>query len=150
MNKRYAPWILLISILVFAGFACQAAPSLMTNRPRSAITLVVTPPTSAQIPNTPVDMEYQDSLLTTLYERVNPGIVSIQVLGDTGGSLSSGFVLDKEGHIVTNYHVVAGAKDLEVDFPSGIKLRGEVIGTDLDSDLAVIKVKGSPDALFPL
>src|SRR5512133_3895654 len=149
MNKRYAPWILLISILVFAGFACQAAPSLMTNRPRSAVTLVVTPPSSAQIPNTPVDMEYQDTLLTTLYERVNPGIVSIQVLGETGSSLGSGFVFDKEGHIITNYHVVEGAQDLEVDFQSGLKVRGKVIGNDLDSDLAVVKVDAPADALFP-
>ncbi|MGB9898244.1 S1C family serine protease, partial [Thermanaerothrix sp.] len=65
-------------------------------------------------------------------------------------SLGSGFVYDREGHIVTNYHVVEGASGLEVFFPSGLKVRAKVIGQDLDSDLAVIKVDVPADALVPL
>ena len=52
----------------------------------------------------------------------------------------SGFVWDKEGHIVTNFHVVDGASKLEVLFANGTNVEAEVIGTDPDSDLAVIKV----------
>ena len=48
---------------------------------------------------------------------------------------------DKQGHIVTNDHVIDGATEIEVDFASGLKVSGTVIGTDLDSDLAVIQVK---------
>jgi 2-alkenal reductase len=88
--------------------------------------------------------------LTTIYEAVNPGVVSIRVLTELGDGLGSGFVFDKEGHIITNYHVVEGETDLEVDFPSGLKVRGEVIGLDPDSDLAVIKVDAPPEALYPL
>jgi 2-alkenal reductase len=88
--------------------------------------------------------------LVALYERVNPGVVSIGVLTSDGGGQGSGFVIDMEGHIVTNYHVVAGETDLEIDFPSGFKVRGEVIGTDLDSDLAIIKVDAPADELHPL
>jgi S1-C subfamily serine protease len=91
-----------------------------------------------------------DGTLIALYEKVNPGVVAIQVLTQDGGGLGSGFVYDKEGHIVTNYHVIEGFNDLEVDFPSGFKARGEVIGTDTDSDLAVVKVEASAEELFPL
>jgi 2-alkenal reductase len=154
--KRYTPWLAFLAILIITSLACQFTADLpritqgAPQRPAQAITVVVTPPSNASLPSEPPDIEYQDTLLTTLYERVTPGIVSIQVLSTAGGSLGSGFVFDKEGHVVTNYHVVEGAEDLEVDFPSGIKVRGEVVGKDTDSDLAVIKVEAPADALFPL
>jgi len=59
-------------------------------------------------------------------------------------------VIDKEGHIVTNYHVVEGASEVEVHFSSGLKVFGQVIGVDLDSDLAVIDVDVDQDELTPL
>lgn len=152
--KKHTPWILFLMVLVITSLACQFSnnlPALDRRSPASpAITVVVTPPSNTSLPIDPPDLEYQDTLLTTLYERVTPGIVSIQVLSRDGGSLGSGFVFDKEGHIVTNYHVVEGAEELEVDFPSGLKVRGEVIGKDPDSDIAVIKVDSPAGVLFPL
>jgi 2-alkenal reductase len=62
----------------------------------------------------------------------------------------SGFVIDLQGHILTNYHVVEGATKVEVDFPSGEKVVGDVIATDLDSDVAVVKVSVAQDILHPL
>jgi S1-C subfamily serine protease len=59
-------------------------------------------------------------------------------------------VYDDQGHILTNYHVVEGAKQLEVDFTSGYKIYGTVIGTDLDSDLAIVKVDAPASELHPL
>ena len=96
------------------------------------------------------DLSEKEALIVDLYNRVNKGVVSIQTLTAEGGGLGSGFVYDNEGHIVTNYHVVENATDLEVDFPSGFKTRGKVIATDLDSDLAVIKVDVPDDILFPI
>ena len=75
--------------------------------------------------------------------------MSILNYGEESGQ-GSGFVYNDEGYIVTNYHVVADAKKLEVDFPSGLKVWGKLVGTDLDSDLAVVKVEVSPEALHPL
>jgi 2-alkenal reductase len=92
----------------------------------------------------------QQDTLTTLYQNVSPGIVSIQVLTAQGGSLGTGFVFDDQGHIVTNFHVVDGEKKIEVDFISGYKAYGKVVGTDLDSDLAVIKVDAPASELHPL
>jgi S1-C subfamily serine protease len=88
--------------------------------------------------------------LTDLYERINPGVVAIRVLSSLGGSQGSGFVIDKDGHIITNYHVVEEATRVEVAFPSGLKAYGTILGTDTDSDLAVIKVDAPPEELFPL
>ncbi len=96
------------------------------------------------------DQEEMQDILISLYEKVSPGVVAIQTLTQQGGGLGSGFVYDNQGHIITNYHVIEGAEQLEVDFPGGLKLRGDIIGTDLDSDLAVIKVDASAEDLYPL
>ena len=85
-----------------------------------------------------------------LYQQLSPGVVSIQVISSLGSGQGSGFVIDQQGHIVTNYHVVEGAQTVEVDFSTGIKVYAEVIGTDLDSDLAVLKVNVDPSQLVPL
>ena len=59
-------------------------------------------------------------------------------------------MIDKEGHIVTNYHVANGIEQLEVHFSSGLKVYGQVVGLDMGSDLAVIKVDVDPEELVPL
>ncbi len=111
---------------------CQisSGSTLKANSVPTPVILVITPPANDTLPDEAPDLEYQDSLLSLLYEKVNPGIVSIQVVSQLGASQGSGFVYDKAGHVLTNYHVVEGATGLEVDFPSGIKVYGEVVGTD--------------------
>jgi S1-C subfamily serine protease len=96
------------------------------------------------------DLGNAEEILTALYSTVNPGIVAIQVITDSGDALGSGFVIDLKGHIVTNYHVVEGERSIEIDFPSGYKTYGEVIGTDLDSDIAIIDVDVPVEELHPL
>ena len=96
------------------------------------------------------DEVLREDALINIYQTVSPGVVSIQVYTQTGSGQGSGFVVDKDGHIVTNYHVVEGAVTVEVHFQSGVKVFGEVVGVDLDSDIAVIKVDVNPDELFPL
>lgn len=96
------------------------------------------------------DEVLQQDALVDLYNNVSPGVVSIQVVADAGSSLGSGFVVDKAGHIVTNYHVVEDATSLEVDFMSGLKVYAELVGVDLDSDIAVIKVDVPEEELYPL
>ncbi|MCW5874912.1 MAG: trypsin-like peptidase domain-containing protein [Anaerolineales bacterium] len=62
----------------------------------------------------------------------------------------SGFVIDSAGHIVTNQHVVDRARGIEVVFHNGERAPAVVLGTDTDSDLAVIKVDIPPNQLVPL
>jgi len=106
-------------------------------------------PVAPQINSANTIVSQQDALIA-LYQQASPGVVTIRVLTDQGNGLGSGFVIDTEGHIVTNYHVVVGVTDLEVDFLSGYKVRGDVVATDLDSDLAVIKVDAPAEQLHPL
>ena len=65
-------------------------------------------------------------------------------------ALGSGFVWDKEGHIVTNNHVVAGTSKIEVTFSDGTIVPATLVGADPDSDLAVIKVNVPADQLQPV
>ena len=96
----------------------------------------------------------EESFLDALYQDVNPGVVNIQVYvaqaGLTGSGAGSGFVIDEEGHIVTNQHVVAEANLVTVVFYDGTQVEAEIVGTDADSDLAVVKVDQLPEGVHPL
>lgn len=160
--RRSLTWLKIIPIISVVLFACQAVNHLS---PAQLNTLSIPTATASVIADTdqpeittpsltaptrnPIPTE-DEEIFVKLYEEVNPGVVAIRVLTASGQSLGSGFVFDKEGHIVTNYHVVEGTEDFEIDFSSGFKTRGELIGTDLDSDLAIIKVDAPSGELHPL
>jgi S1-C subfamily serine protease len=100
----------------------------------------------------------EDVDLVQLYNLVNPGVVTIWTFVDLGPPLGnstpsgqgSGFVIDLEGHIITNQHVIADAEQIEVDFPSSYRAWAYVVGTDPDSDLALLKVDIPVEELHPL
>lgn len=92
-----------------------------------------------------VSVDLQDQLVN-LYNGVNPSVVHIVGLLGTG----TGFVYDAQGNIVTNNHVVEGNSDLEVIFFDGARSYADVVGTDVDSDLAVIKVQIVPPNIQPV
>jgi S1-C subfamily serine protease len=106
------------------------------------------PPTLSALPGA------AEGSLTALYGQLNPGVVNIQVFvereGLSGQGAGSGFVLDEEGHIVTNNHVVAGAQRVTAIFYNGIEVEAEIVGTDEYSDLAVIRVDYLPEGVHPL
>jgi putative serine protease PepD len=104
-----------------------------------------------------------------IYQRVNPGVVDIKVtqsganaptdnFGGPGGGGSgqesqaegSGFVIDGNGHIATNQHVVDGASSITVTFADGKKASAKVVATDSSTDVAVIKVDAPRSELHPL
>ncbi len=146
--KIHRIWIVL-SVLVLAALACQV-PGTASPVPAAPDLPPPTPVVNqAPIPVN-IDTAGQQETLVGLYERVMPGIVSLQTVGEQGGGLGSGFVYDTQGHIITNYHVVEGATQVEVDFTTGYKIYGTVIGTDLDSDLAVVKVNAPASELHPV
>ena len=146
--KTHRIWIV-VTVLVLAALACQI-PGTAPVVPAAPNLPPPPPVTLSQAPAITVDTTGRQDALVSLYEQVMPGIVSLQVVGDAGGSLGSGFVYDDQGHILTNYHVVEGANQVEVDFTSGYKIYGTVVGTDLDSDLAVVKVNAPVSELHPL
>jgi S1-C subfamily serine protease len=70
--------------------------------------------------------------------------------GGTPPALGSGFVLDKAGHIVTNYHVIQGADQIRVSFSNRDTVGARLVGTDPSTDLAVVQVETGANALTPL
>ena len=142
-----------------------ATPTQVTEpvQPTPAPTSVPTPsltPTPLP-PLTVSEGGAEEELLVHLYQRVNPSVVNIriqqhiEVTQPYSGSLEdffregqgSGFVWDTEGHIVTNNHVVATADRVLVTFYDDTTAEAKVVGTDRDSDLAVIKVVIDPSHL---
>ena len=151
MTPRLRKFIIFLVVLSISSLACGAVTK--TPAPLPTIeqpTITPIPVITAQNQEPAIDIQSYQDQLTYLYEQANPGVVAIRVLSEEGGGLGSGFVIDKDGHIITNYHVVRDADDLEIAFSSGHKTRGEVLGTDADSDIAVIKVNISPEELHPL
>lgn len=98
----------------------------------------------------PPQLSESERALAALYEQVSPSVVSLSVLTGLSGGSGSGFVLDTQGHIMTNYHVVEGAEQIIVNFIDGTITRAEVVGLDPDSDLAVIDVDIPEERLFPV
>ena len=146
---------LFISILGVAALSCTVLPSLATQAPAPTadpIPTLETPTIVSEVVDTVIS---PPDNLVDLYNRVNPGVVTIYTFAAPRPNTNplgqgSGFVIDTEGHIVTNQHVVEGAEEIEVDFPSGFKAWGTVVGTDPDSDLAVLKVDAPFEELFPI
>jgi S1-C subfamily serine protease len=91
-----------------------------------------------------------------IYQQTVPGVVTISTEIARGGARSfsqaegSGIVVDKQGDILTNAHVVAGATQIQVTFNDGHTATGQVKGVDQSADLAVVKVSVSQDQLHPL
>ncbi len=131
-----------------APVSTLAVIGVTTNQPAAGTpvpTLTPWPTASALVTSA------EENQLIDLYAQVNQSVVSILVqIGQQGYSQGSGFVFDTEGHVVTNQHVVEGGSNIEVDFASGLKLRGVVIGVDPDADLAVIQLQGLTEPLTPL
>ncbi len=151
--KKYSPWFV-IGIVVLLSVACsftaaqnQPQPTLLPAQNQAAATVFVKTPTFPPLSTGSMESEQR---LIALYHRVSPGVVAIRTTSAMGAGLGSGFVYDTEGHIITNYHVVEGAEDLEVDFQSGLKTRASIVGTDLDSDIAIIKVDVPSGELHPV
>ncbi|MGA5198672.1 S1C family serine protease [Streptomyces exfoliatus] len=76
-------------------------------------------------------------------EAVSPSIVEISAASNAGKSTGSGVIITSDGEIVTNNHVISGASEISVRLSDGKSYQAEVVGTDPDKDLALIKLKGA-------
>jgi S1-C subfamily serine protease len=135
--------ILLIAALLIAG--CSAGPvsteQKSINLPSSAATVQVTP-------------LYDEGAVVSLYEKCIPAVVQVEaetaisskLLGPFGLDVpnvrgqGSGFIIDTEGHILTNNHVVDRASTVKVVLSDGSELQGKVIGVDRNNDIALLQV----------
>jgi S1-C subfamily serine protease len=100
-----------------------------------------------------------------IYRRAAPGVVQVTStsrveqaedpffpfeLPETQRALGSGFVIDKTGYIVTNYHVIRGAESVEVGFSNNANMKAKIVGGDPSTDTALLKVNANARALTPL
>ncbi|MGH3081993.1 MAG: S1C family serine protease [Gaiellaceae bacterium] len=140
MSKQVATIAASLLLAAGVGGAVGAGVALETRDESPA----ATPTTSAQ----PVAQTM--SSIAAVYERVKDGVVEISTSGATGGATGSGFVIDEEGHIVTNQHVVNGAESVSVRFADGSEETAEIVGTDPSTDIAVLDVDRPTSLLTPL
>ena len=90
-----------------------------------------------------------------IYERAKDGVVLVSTstqtpFGQGGGGTGSGFLIDDEGHVLTNQHVVDNAQSVTVRFPDGDEIDARVVGADASSDVAVLELETVPSGVTPL
>ena len=153
-KKRRGPgWFalvasVLVASLLGAGGAVGAIKALdardggASQRSTAAPTAIATGSTTQTVNSTGQAPDWE-----AVSAAVSNAVVSIAVATDKGNALGSGVIFDKEGHIITNNHVVAGASQIQVTLADGRVYDAETTGTDPATDLAVIQLKDAPDNL---
>lgn len=110
--------------------------------------------TTVSASGNPQDLKRDPGTVAGVASKALPSVVTIDAQGGDGeGGTGTGFVYDKEGHILTNNHVVASAADsgqLTATFSNGKKYGAEVVGRAKGYDVAVLKLKNPPSGLAPL
>ncbi len=163
----------LILLLLFSLSCSLNLPSLVApSTPPPTATLI---PTATPTPTPPavtpentanltalideIGRDFAEKRIIEVYERVSPSVVNIttqvlrrnfffEIVPEEGAG--SGFVLDAEGHILTNYHVIQNARQIEVIFIDETTLPAKLVGADLRNDIAVLQVDAPPDFLVPV
>ncbi|MEU4083526.1 S1C family serine protease [Streptomyces aureus] len=138
----------LVAALVAGGVGGGIGYSLAKNDDNS------TDSTTVSAPSTSGQVKRASGTVASVAAGALPSTVTIEAQSTSGeGGTGTGFVFDKQGHILTNNHVVADAVDggkLTATFPSGKKYDAEVVGHAQGYDVAVIKLKNAPSDLKPL
>ncbi|MDQ0386738.1 putative serine protease PepD [Streptomyces sp. DSM 42143] len=138
---------LLIAALVAGGLGGGLGYTLAKNNDETGSTTVSASDTGGSV-------KRDAGTVAGVAAEALPSTVTIQAEGSNGeGGTGTGFVFDKQGHIVTNNHVVAEAVDggkLSATFPNGRKYEARVVGHAQGYDVAVIKLENAPSDLKPL
>jgi len=147
-----------VVVVVTATPAPQRQRAIETPLPTPTPLILVVTPTPIP-PEVVTASDIEEQLIINAYERVSPAVVHItsRVIEYSffwgpipQEGTGSGFIIDREGHIVTNNHVVAGAEEVEVTLANGSVFPAKVIGTDPYFDLAVLKVDAPAAQLTPV
>ncbi|MFN8498083.1 MAG: trypsin-like peptidase domain-containing protein [Anaerolineae bacterium] len=152
-----APLPQITVVIPMPGGAAQGVMPTVT--PGPSPTLGPSPTPFPPVP--PLTLSAEEQTLAALYTKVRPGVVNVDIVlnvpgGDPTSGLpapsgsGSGFIWDKQGHIVTNSHVVQDARTVKVTLWDDTSAPATVVGVDSDADLAVIKVDVPAEKLIPL
>lgn len=148
-----------VATVKLAPTSTTKRPTLTPQSPAEALPTVE--PVATISSNLTNALEEEQQLLTELYRRVNPAVVSIEVAANPRTSTNatpealpyaqgSGFLVDDQGHIVTNNHVVEDGVGFQVRFADGSISEAKLVGRDPGADLAVLKVSELPNEAQPL
>lgn len=143
--------------IVVAVVAALVAAALCLGLGYAAITNGwVTVPTSSSLSNVTSNKSGSGSATAktgeapdwqTVASGVSGSVVSIQTAMANGTAKGSGAIIDTEGHIITNNHVISGAQQIQVTLANGNIYSAQLVGTDTTTDLAVIKLDNPPSGL---
>lgn len=150
--RSLRPYAALLATAVLGGVVAVGAVALLggLEGETTVVTETVASPTSS------TTLTGGAMSVNEIYERASSGVVQItSTSGNIGGAaaqqaLGSGFVVDKAGHIVTNYHVIEGADEIRVSFSNRDTVQAQLVGSDPSTDLAVLQVDTTASALTPL
>jgi S1-C subfamily serine protease len=145
------PYVALVAAATLGGGLAVAAVALLGGLDADTTVVTETTPSATETTTAPA----AGMTVGEIYERAAPGVVQIastsaDSIAGAATALGSGFVVDKAGHIVTNYHVVEGAGQIRVSFSNRDTVEAELVGTDPSTDLAIVRVDASASALKPL
>jgi putative serine protease PepD len=122
--------VLVLGVGSFAGWAfARSSNAAATNAPSMA---TIIPSSYANNP---------EGAQEAAIAKVEPSVVQLNVMTSQGEDLGSGVIIDQQGDIVTNNHVVTGGQSISVMFSNGTTEQAQIIGTDASEDLAVVRVK---------
>lgn len=174
MFQKFFPRLLYFVTISFALLACSlqlaltptpTPPEVATPLPPPTVTMPPSPepgPSPALNEVAAIDaagLDFAEKRVIEVYEAVSPAVVNVttqvlrrsfffEAIPEEGAG--SGFVLDDEGHILTNYHVIEGARQIEVTFTDDTTVPAQLIGGDPRNDIAVLKVEVPHDLLVPV
>jgi S1-C subfamily serine protease len=145
--------------VVLLALACSAVSTIGPGSSPTATPVVIVATPTPLPPEVLQAADAEEQIVINVYERVSPSVVHItsrtQVFDFFRGPVpregtGSGFVLDTQGRIVTNYHVIADAEEVEVVLADGTAASARVIGADAYYDLAVLQIDVDPSHLRPV
>ncbi|KAJ4900971.1 hypothetical protein Rs2_14922 [Raphanus sativus] len=147
LSAAVKPFLLLCTSVALSFSLFAASPAV-----ESAAAFVVTTPRKLQTDELATVRLFQENTPSVVYITnlaVRQDAFTLDVLEVPQGS-GSGFVWDKQGHIVTNYHVIRGASDLRVTLADQSTYDAKVVGFDQDKDVAVLRIEAPKDKLRPI
>lgn len=147
-NRAWVPVVSAAAAAALLASLGTAGVMTLTNDSGGAASLADVGQTTSQ--NVPVKSSTVDNPdWTAVTSAVQESVVAIQVESQGGGAEGSGVVLDSEGRVLTNNHVVAGAETVQVTLSDGRVYEADIVGTDPTTDLAVVQLNDPPSDLKP-
>jgi len=170
-------YLVILSMIILPACSGTAALAKQGSNALAPVSAQAAAPAANPTPAAPIAVQSDllasyEGTLENIYTQVNPSVVNIQVVDQQSApslnspffgfpgqqqntpqysqALGSGFVWDMQGDIVTNNHVIDGATQIQVSFADGTTVPATVVGTDVNSDLAVIKVDVPTSQLHPV